>query len=106
MFFIYFLFFVCVSWQIYYSIMIYTCFSKPWLTTGLSCIVSMSTEFKLNVTVNPDVKESDFNSSLEISPHGGKVNVVRRLIGGFLPQGKRLSDDILSTTERRGTNER
>ncbi|XP_071700807.1 GDP-mannose transporter GONST2-like [Rutidosis leptorrhynchoides] len=66
----------------------------------------MSTEFKLNVTVNPDVKESDFNSSLEISPHGGKVNVVRRLIGGFLPRGKQLSGDILSSIERRGTNER
>ncbi|KAI3811538.1 hypothetical protein L1987_21262 [Smallanthus sonchifolius] len=63
--------------------------------------VSMSTDLKLNVTINPDVKESDFNSSLEISPHGGKVNVVRRLIGGFLPRGK-----MLSATERRGTNER
>ncbi|KAI3801530.1 hypothetical protein L1987_29637 [Smallanthus sonchifolius] len=61
----------------------------------------MSTDLKLNVTINPGVKESDFNSSLEISPHGGKVNVVRRLIGGFLPRGK-----MLSTTERRGANER
>lgn len=66
----------------------------------------MSTELKLNVTINPDVKESDFNSSLEYSPLGGKVNVVRRLIGGFLPQGKLSGGDLLSTTERRGTNER
>ncbi|KAL7588386.1 hypothetical protein Lser_V15G38306 [Lactuca serriola] len=66
----------------------------------------MSTEFKLNVTINPDVKESDFNSSLEISPHGGKVNVVRRIIGGLLHQGKRPGSHILITTERRGTNER
>ncbi|KAI3514067.1 hypothetical protein L1887_12383 [Cichorium endivia] len=65
-----------------------------------------SNEFKLNVTINPDVKESDFNSSLEISPHGGKVNVVRRLIGGLLHQGKHPGSDILSTTERRSTNER
>ena len=65
----------------------------------------MSAEYKLNVTINPDVMESDFNSSLEISPHGGKVNVVRRLIGGFLPQGKSLKGDI-SAAERRGTNER
>ncbi|CAI9298014.1 unnamed protein product [Lactuca saligna] len=71
-----------------------------------SCNVSMSTEFKLNVTINPDVKESDFNSSLEISPHGGKVNVVRRIIGGLLHQGKRPGGHILKTTERRGTNER
>ncbi|CAH1417431.1 unnamed protein product [Lactuca virosa] len=71
-----------------------------------SCNVSMSTEFKLNVTINPDVKESDFNSSLEISPHGGKVNVVRRIIGGLLHQGKRPGSHILKTTERRGTNER
>ncbi|KAL8236711.1 hypothetical protein R6Q59_017792 [Mikania micrantha] len=66
----------------------------------------MSTDLKLNVTINPDVKESDFNSSLEISPHGGKVNVARRLIGGFLPKGKILHGVMLSTTERRGTNER
>ncbi|KAI3786973.1 hypothetical protein L1987_41090 [Smallanthus sonchifolius] len=38
-----------------------------------------------------------------MSPHGGKVNVVRRLIRGFLPQGKRQGG---STTEHRGTNER
>ncbi|KAI7755679.1 hypothetical protein M8C21_033563 [Ambrosia artemisiifolia] len=66
----------------------------------------MSNDLKLNVTINPDVKESDFNSSLEISPHGGKVNVVRRLIGGFLPHGKMPGGGILGTTERRGTNER
>ncbi|KAJ0746247.1 putative sugar phosphate transporter domain-containing protein [Helianthus annuus] len=71
-----------------------------------SSIVSMSTDLKLNVTINPDVKESDFNSSLEISPHGGKVNVVRRLIGGFLPHGKMPAGGILLTTERKGTNER
>ncbi|PWA71533.1 sugar phosphate transporter domain-containing protein [Artemisia annua] len=72
---------------------------------SISYIVKMSTEYKLNVTINPNVMESDFNSSLEISPHGGKVNVVRRLIGGLLPQGKILKGDILSATERRGTNE-
>ncbi|KAM0021186.1 putative sugar phosphate transporter domain-containing protein [Helianthus debilis subsp. tardiflorus] len=71
-----------------------------------SSIVLMSTDLKLNVTINPDVKESDFNSSLEISPHGGKVNVVRRLIGGFLPHGNMPAGGILLTTERKGTNER
>nr|XP_043622960.1 GDP-mannose transporter GONST2-like [Erigeron canadensis] len=66
----------------------------------------MSTELRLNVTVNPDVKESDFNSSLQYSPLGGKVNLVHRLIGGFLPRGKHLGGNILSATEYGGTNER
>lgn len=65
----------------------------------------MSTEFKLNVTINPDVKESDFNSSIEMSPLGGKVNVVRRIIGGLLPQGNQPGSDMLSPAERRATNE-
>ncbi|KAJ0559769.1 hypothetical protein HanHA300_Chr06g0204041 [Helianthus annuus] len=64
----------------------------------------MSTDLKLNVTINLDVKESDFNSSLEISPHGGKGNVMRRLIGGF--HGKMPAGGILLATERKGTNER
>ncbi|XP_076947717.1 GDP-mannose transporter GONST2-like [Bidens hawaiensis] len=66
----------------------------------------MSTELKLNVIINPDVKESDFNSPREISSHSGKANVVRMLIGGLLPQGNRPGGFMLSTTERRGANER
>ncbi|KVI11899.1 hypothetical protein Ccrd_009675, partial [Cynara cardunculus var. scolymus] len=83
-------------------------FMSPYLSARgfLRYIASMSTEFKLNVTINPDVKESDFNSSIEMSPLGGKVNVVRRIIGGLLPQGNQPGSGMLSPAERRATNER